>query len=241
MSDETPRPAPRGWFYTWLMTGFAVLGVGAVCIVAGVLIFFVAGQWNGGRPPARVAAGGAAQQSYVVSRIEDVRGTPFEQIVISAGEGAGKVAYSSGAGRDDRNLILLDRRTGANRKLLPDNDHRIETRDLLPAAAMTESDSQDPQDLYVTDEADKPAEVPPAAYYLLVVRAPDAATADLVVGAIAGGPVKAVMHGLDGVDRYWMQDSTHLALICRERQQLYYRVVDMASLTVVTSRRIEID
>jgi hypothetical protein len=49
------------------------------------------------------------------------------------------------------------------------------------------------------------------------------------------------MQGIDGVDTIWMKSATQIGLIVRERLGLYYRIVDVPSLKVVQSKRIEID
>jgi hypothetical protein len=241
---RAPRPPAsgrprRGHWLVWL---FAAVGlIGLLCVIA--LTAMVMG-FDRPRETATVAAE-KKETVFTVGTPEDLPGTSLMHLVISAGSGGrgGSSPYSRG-GDDQRNVLLIDKLTGASRRILPDNESHILSSRFLPAKAQVpdsaRNDSGD-SDTALMGEA-TPSKTLPAAYYLLVLeQGKGSDRQQVLVGTLAGGRQAIVMQGLDGVDTVWMQSPTQIGLLVRERLGLYYRIVDIPSLKAVQSRRIVID
>lgn len=228
---QAAPPRPRTHWIVWL---FALVGVAG--IVAFIFLVVVLGRAYEPRQPAKVA-GRKAEETFTVSNAQPLRGTDLVVMEIAAAEG-GSGSYSGGE-RDVRNILLLDRRTGASRKILPDNSRHVDESRFLPARAEGASVSADDPLMGGPGES---GEGPPPAYYLLEIRQPrNGHLKDVLVGRIADGRQALVMTGIDGIDSHWMDSPTRLGLIVRERLRLYYRIVDIASLRTVENRPIAID
>ena len=239
MSDDRTGSRSRPHWIVWLFAGVGLLGLGAIIVIAWAIL----GIEGSGREPARVA-GPTPEASFAVRDAQPLAGTPFIRIEISAGAGRhGSSLVSSGSSSELRNILLMDRRNGAVRPLLPGNDRRIEQVNFLPAeadSAPTEGGRSRPEE----------EDHPPAYFVLLVgpVEGTDARATgarldqgfDLLVGRLGDDGQAFVMRGLDGVDAIWMQSPSRIGLIVREELNLHYRIVDMTSLRVIGSRRIAI-
>lgn len=238
MSEQ--KPARRFGFSTYVLAGFALIGV----LAAGAVIFLAAIIYSSmpDRQPESKVAGKAPSEQYSVQSVEDLRGTDLVRIDIGIGTDAGRNPYgSSGGGADQRNLILLDRRTGANRRLLTDNSRHIEQSWFFPAVA--EAPAADDGAKVVEYDAAPTVKAPPSppyAYYVLAVRQRDGQTMDLLVGDLASGNQAFVVSGIEGIDKIWMLSPTRVAVLMREKLQLHYRVIDIPTLKVVTAHRLEI-
>jgi len=223
----------------WLVWLFAAVGlIGILCIIA---IAAMVLSFEGHRDVAKVA--GAKQDTvFAVGTPEELPGTNLLHLPVYASQAdrVGSGPYS-GSRDDQRNLLLIDKETGASRRILPTNERRIVSAHFLPAKAQAgASNRDDPLAGAATDGAQ--AKDGPAAYYLLVLDQGGPSQAQqILVGALAGGRQGIVMQGIDGVDSIWMKGPTQIGLIVRERLGLYYRIVDIPSLKVVQSRRLEID
>ncbi|HEV2816486.1 MAG TPA: hypothetical protein VGW40_04595 [Allosphingosinicella sp.] len=236
MSAE-PTPARAGKGPHWIIWVFAIvglLGVAAFIYIAATIMRF-----ESGRPPPAEVVGEGPELSFIVSGVRLLESSNLLQINIAAAPAGRRSAlgsYSGGGGEDLRNIILLDRTTGATRRILPDNGRRIAESWFLPAQA----DILVPRagDRMVAGEQTPP---PPPAYFALLVAQPGQNDLfDLLVGTLAGGGQTYVMQGLEGVDSVWMQSPTRIGFIVRERFNLHYRIVDIPTLRVVQSRRIAI-
>jgi hypothetical protein len=230
-----PGPGPRSGTH-WIVWIFAVVGVlGALSFIILAAMIFGAGSRQ---PPAAVVAETSASR-FVVRDAEPIRGTNLVRISIAAG--AERSPYSSGGMDDERNILLLDRTSGAVRRLLPDNGRRIARSYFLPARAEA---SADPSGEIAEDRdgtgSNSPAPLPPAYFALLVAQPDQGERFDLVIGALADEQHGFTMPGLAGVDGVWMQNPTQIALIVREGLNLFYRIVDVPSRRIVLSRRIAI-
>lgn len=230
-AEEAPAPRrPRTHWIVWL---FALVGlVGILAVVA--LTVMVSNAFDQ-HQPAKVA-GTKAEEILTVQSVRALPGTDLIQMEVGTSSPSG--SYSGSGGSDLRNILLLDRRTGASRRLLSDNSRRIRQSRFLPARAEPGAAPADAEVL-MSGQVDDRA---PAAYYLLEVaheRDPD--VEDVLVGRLADGRQGVVMAGIDGVDLIWMDSPTRLGLIVREKLRLYYRIVDIPSLKVVESRPIAID
>jgi hypothetical protein len=237
MSDEPGPAAPRQRPH-WIIWLFAVVGL--LGVIAFIMLAVMIAGLDRRREPAAVVAE-TSEIHFVVRDATPLHGTNFVQIAIAAGPAPG--AYSSGGRDDQRNILLLDRTSGAVRRLLPDNSRRIARSYFLPAAAEAEAAAgpSDEFDAVRDAEADTRSPTPPPAYVALLVAQPDHDDRfDLLIGTLAGGAPPFAMQNLAGVDGVWMQSPTQVALIVREGLNLFYRIVDIPSRRLVLSRRIAI-
>jgi hypothetical protein len=192
----------------------------------------------GPRRPARVVAETPAR-NVTVRQASPLPGTNLVRIDIAAG--SDRPGYGSlSRGLDDlRNILLLDRTSGDVRRLLPDNNRRIAASYFLPARADVTAPS--PGELITVREEGSEEDMPPPAYFALLVTQPNQEDRfDLLVGTLAGPETGYVMRGLEGIDSVWMQSPTRAGLVVRERMNLYYRIVDIPARRVILSRRIAI-
>ena len=222
----------------WVILLFAVAGMlGTVLVAVLVAIFIFAGGRSG--EPTEVA-GKAAETVFTIGQPQLLAGTSLIEMDVSASHGGSGNPYS-GRGQDTRNILLIDKKSGAGRRLLPDNDHHIEPARFL--SAKSDLPEKAPGDDVVDAPPDRPggtAPVSPVAYYVLDVDRPDSRH-DILVGALSSGRQQVVMQGIDGIDGVWMQSPTQIGFIVRDRLKLFYRVIDIRPLKVVQSRRIAID
>ncbi|WHU02053.1 MULTISPECIES: hypothetical protein [unclassified Sphingomonas] len=234
MSDSPPVEAPKPWRPSFggqmgalVIGALAMIGaiVGLLAIVMAVAMFYDGPRHR--EAPAQVEAK-AANEVFAVSEVTPLRGINLTEIVIaterSIGRGGG--SYSAGEPADDRNVILLDKASGASRKILPDNSRRILERQYLAGASGGDAAQKKPE--------------PPFAYYLFRVRA-QAGKEDVLVGDLATGRQAFLLTGLDGVDKIWMQSPTRVALLMRQGRKLQYRAIEIPALKVVVARPVEID
>jgi len=224
---------------SWLVWPFAALGVvTAIAIIW--LVVATAGSFSSD-DRAIVAPDHAGGETLEVGNVAPLIGTNLIAIEIDAvDDGAsGKGLWGSSYADDTRNLLLLDRKTGASRRILPNNSTRIAAIDYLPAAAEARSQSADEIDR----SAGSNGKGPPPAYYLLMIERRlknDDKVYDLLVGTLATGKQAIVMSGLSGMDQNGMIDPTRLGVVVREGKALYYRVIDIPALKQVESNKIEI-
>ena len=236
---ETVKQGGAGRILIWIFAGVGLLAAIAVIwlamMVAGV------GGWDRARRDAPIAVKGQ-NIPFSVQDVRDVRGTGLVQLAIGIPGRSGKVASSSGAYEfDHRNLILLDKATGASRRLLADNHRRIVEFRFLPAVAAV--DGAQRRDEEYIEEADEEADgkkVPPAAYYVLAVSEVEGEKQDVLVGNIAGGRQAYLLKNIDGIDRMWMLTPTRLAMVVREGMAVHYKVIDVPTLKLVLARPVEI-
>ena len=231
MSAEAPAPAPpsRPHWIVWLFAGVGLAG-----LLAFILLVAMISSPFADRQPAKVA-GKTSDETFTVGSVRSVPGTDLLQMEIAASRASGGGSYSR-RGSDVRNILLLDRKTGASRRILPDNRRRIADSWFLPAQSEAAGDRDD---MLSDPEDDRRG---PAAYYLLLVDHPgNPDLQDVLVGRLADSRQGFVMTAIDGLDSTWMDSPTRLGLIVRERLRLHYRIVDIPSLKVVESRPIVID
>lgn len=232
-AEEAAAPrAPRAHWIVWL---FAIVGLGGIVAFI-LLVAAVTGPFDR-RQPAKVA-GTKAEETFTVGGVQPLTGTQLVQMDIAASGGSGSY---SGKGPDVRNILLLDRRTGASRRILPDNSRRISRSSFLPAQAEQVAQTAGDALMGVDGRTADDSRAPPAYYLLEVEQRGNPELEDLLVGRIADGKQAFVMTGIDGVDSTWMDSPTRLGLIVREKLRLYYRVIDIRSLKVVENRPIAID
>lgn len=234
MSAEREPPSRRLPPGQWLLWLFATVGlVGLLAVIALVAMLYDSGR---GYEPAKVQ-GAKPETLFVLGNVNELAGTNLIRIDINARDSRRGSSSLSGGGPDTRNILLLDKATGASRKLLADNSRQIEQSRFLPAKAGLVASGDDPL-MGEPDAADRP---PPAYYVLAVAQGPGGGVRDILVGTLSGGRQAYVMRGVDGIDSIWMHSPAQVGFLVRERLGLYYRIVDIPSLKVVTSRRVAID
>lgn len=254
MSDSGSAESPSRNRPHWLVVGLAAIGlcalVGFVLLLFGLGVF--GGDFGGRREPAKVADV-AGRATFVVGQVSELDGTDLVRIDIMAdrSDRISASSYGSGSGTPDRlrNILLLDKGEGTTRPILPNNERLIVSSRFLPAQADRAGTSDDGMVREIEGARDVSPALPPA-YYLLTIRSADARTGsgdaepsneiDLLVGTLATGRQGIVMRGIDAVESSWMQSATQLGLVVRDDLALHYRVIDIPTLRVVTSRRIEI-
>jgi hypothetical protein len=229
MNDAAPPPARFGRIVIWL---FAALGV-ATALAIIWLVIMIGGTWDS-REPAVVAGKAAPGEVLVVGNIELLEGTGLIAIEIGVPQG-GTLKSGSGSGHsidETRNLLLLDRKTGTSRRVLPDNGTAIDEIRYFPAVA----------DSGAVGRYDGDGDGQPAFYMLTLERelANGDKVYDLLAGTLATGKQGIVMRGLSGIQQFSMLDTTRLGLVVREDKALYYRVIDIPALKQVESYKIEI-
>ena len=233
MSAE-PGAAPARRIH-WLVWPFALIGL--LGIVAIIFIAFVLFDTQQSYQPAKVA-GAAPEITFTLGDAREVHGTNLLhiEVAVTRGSGGGSSGYQ-GRQEDIRNILLLDKASGASRKLLPDNSRRIASSRYFPAEAQL----VDP-DGFDSMEVDSNEPGPPSEYYALTVEAADEARGiDLLIGELRSGRQAYVMRGLDGIDSMWTHSPTQLGFLVRERLALYHRIVDIPTLKVVQSRQVKVD
>src|SRR4051812_16196321 len=180
LSAEKPAPLHRTHWAVQLLAAAGLLGlVGFILIV----VLFVAMGGPRDYQPAKVE-GNDRKVTFTGGNPSDLPGTGLTRMDIAASAADG--AYSSGRAQDTRNVLLIDRATGASRKLLPDNSRTIDQIYFLPATATPATDASDNPEMLVTGSDEKRTAVSPA-YYLLVLRRAEPDTRDVLVGTLDGG------------------------------------------------------
>jgi hypothetical protein len=230
MNDAAPSAGRFGRVLVWL---FAALGVAAAIAIVWVVI--VVTRFDREREPAVVAGHPPPGEVLVVGAVDQHEGPGVIAIEIGVPQNGG---IKSGSGsysiEETRNLLLLDRKAGTSRSVLPDNGTRIAEIDYFPAVAEGGA---------ISDYDDERSGDAPPAYYLLTLerelRNGDRVY-DLLAGTLATGQQGIVMRGLSGMEQSSMLDAARLGIVVREGQALYYRVIDLPSLKQVESHKIEI-
>jgi hypothetical protein len=214
---------------------WSLVALGAIILVVVVLVVLQPGPGSGARQPG-VVAGETPDTRFAVTGAQPLVGTNLVQIDIgtSRADYDGGSFSSSGNSGERRNILLLDRTTGAARRLLPDNGRRIAQAYFLPAQT---DYSATPSETDAPSGVDAP---PPAFFVLLVAQAERRDRFDLLVGSLAGPEQSFVMQAIEGVDGVWMQSPTRIGLLVRERLNLFYRIIDVPTLRVVQARRVAI-
>ena len=213
--------------------------IGGLALIVLLLMVLSSGR-GGSRDEARVAAKRAdTEVQFTLIQPQALSGTSLLRMDIAAFQSRDRGGYSgSGDGPDIRNVLLVDKASGASWKLLPGESRRIGKTHLLPA----KPDQTEATDNSGSGVQETRREVSPPAYFLIELRrdATERGPVDIVVGTLAGDRRAMVMRNIDGVDEVWMHSPTQIGVVVREGLALYYRLVDVPTLKVVLSRKIEI-
>lgn len=232
MSADAARTRPQ-WLYA-VVGGLVAVG-GLVLLLLAALFGF--SLFGGGRHEPAKIVDKAGTTVFILGQVQDLSGSNLVRVNITAAERSDENPYgslSSGGGvADTRNILLLNKTTGATRKLLPDNSRRIIADQFL--AAETDSNISGPPGVVRNERSS-----PPAYYLLTVASANDEKRLDVLVGTLATGRQAFVMRNVAGVESIWMQTPTRIGTIVREGLGLHYRIVDVPTLQVVASRSIDI-
>lgn len=219
-----------------------VLTAAAVIFLAVVVARFESGRAREAAPVETKAS----SERFAIGDVDAIKGTRFNEIVIAteASIGGGSGGYSRGRERDERNIILLDKATGANRKLLADNSRHIAARYYLPALEGAEEPTPGGY-LAAIEEAEGKAEsgktvAPTLAYHVLVVDAVGGKSQDVLIGDLRSGQQAFVLTGIDGLDRLWMQSPTRMGILMRQGRKLRYRAIDLTTLKIVAAQDVDI-
>ena len=225
LSAEPEAPAGRRRRLAWPLVLLGLIGMT-------ILLFVLLWPRQDQRRDARDVAGGPPETQLRVTQAQPLAGTNLVEIAI--GTGSYGCSYSSGGGTEQRNILLLDRTTGAVRRLLRDNQRVIQQAWFLPPQANFAISSSD---VTMSSGEDTP---PPAYFVLLVAQAESGMKRDLLFGSLASPEQRFVMEGIDGVDSMWMQSATQIGMLVRDRETLFYRIVDIPTLRVVQQHQIAI-
>jgi hypothetical protein len=241
MIEETKQNQSSGlrWLI-WIFAGVGLVGLLAIIFLA----VLVEGSFN---EPARapvVTADG--KEIFSVGQITPLSGSNIIAVDINSGNergGYGSSGISKGSGSgDQRNVLLIDKVTGISSPILPDNSKRIGNISYLSTKSnVTAIGGQYAGAAAVAEGASKDRDKP-VAYYLLEIaesKFPDGPFS-LFAGTLATRKQGIVMKNIDTVESLWMLSATEVGMIVREKQVLYFRVVDIPELKLTKSVKIEI-
>src|SRR5688572_11767033 len=147
-ADEAPTKQPAGLVQR-LVPGLALIGLLAILAFVALAV----GMSSLYEPPRPAQVAGAAPETvFTVGNVQELEGGNLIRMDITAsGGGEGSSGpYSGGSGNEVRNILLLDRKTGTSRKLLPDHERRIAASHFL--AAETDLEVGGNSDLEVIEE-----------------------------------------------------------------------------------------
>lgn len=235
--QASPPPAisnPARPVWRWVVWLFAAIGLlAAITVLWLVAVLF---GWQLDRREQAVVAKAGEERLFVVDAIDPLPATSLVAIRIGLLNDVGKV--SSSYGRELRNVLLLDRKTGSSRRLLPDNTREISDLHFLPGEDQGERFAPSAQ---VGNAPDAKQQRPPR-YVFFLLSQPDHRDkgSSLMVGPVAAGDPIATLQGIDRIDHFDMVDDSHVALIARQRGQLHFLVLDLAARKVTEDHPIDI-
>lgn len=164
--------------------------------------------------------------------VNQVEGTRFFTVPIVRVEHAGSDGYFTKgyAGGDERNRLIVDSTTGANRRVLPGTDFQI-VNWIEPkvAASKTVGSSFDSTDDGAADQRS-------SGIYAAVVKRPgrtdkDPVTYDLLLGRYEDGKQTWAARGLSGVESLWLTPDQRIALVAATPKGGVFRLYDPGSLS----------
>jgi hypothetical protein len=161
--------------------------------------------------------------------IDQVEGTRFFTVPIVRTEHESSGSFSSYAGSDERNRLIVDSTTGASRRVLPNADFSI-VNWIEPKVEMEKTRAG-----AVEDTAKGDNEARPSGIYAAVVKRPgkankDSATYDLLFGRFEDGKQAWVASGLAGVEAVWFTPDHKLAVVAASAKGGIFRLYDPVSI-----------
>jgi len=180
-------------------------------------------QHDDDRPKRAVGADPSAVLTF--GPITEVEGTPFFTMPIVRKGGRGADSYGgSDSGTDERNRLIIDSRTGASRRVLPNEDFELVTW-IEPKPRAADTDDND------TEAA---ASRKPSGLYAAVVlrsgrvdRGTD--TYDVLLGRFATGQQQWIARGVTDVQGVWITPEGKLAMIAAVGDHGTFRLYDPAT------------
>ena len=157
--------------------------------------------------------------------IDQVEGTRFFTIpIVRVEHGASGSFSKSYAGSDERNRLIVDSKTGASRKVLPNTDYAI-VNWIEPTISASDSSEY---------RAGERSDDRSSGLYAAVVRRPgktdkDAATYDLLLGRFEDGQQAWIARGLSGVEAMWITNEGKLAVVAALGNRGIFRLYDPTS------------
>lgn len=234
-----PSPAaPAKPWWRWLLWPFVILGV--LAAIALIWLMVVVLDLGGGRREVPVIAKAGEERRFDVGQIAPIDGTALIAIEITAAYSSGTI--SKGYGSDLRNVLLLDRRTGRSRRILPDNTRQISGLRYLPDGSGTALvvDGVNVVEETSADAARRKRKPARFIVFELTDPAHREKGIDLMVSEVAAGEAVAVLRGIDGIDHLEMLDDEHASAIVREKGQLRFKVLDIPARKVAEDHLIDI-
>ena len=223
--------------FNWIIWCFAVVGLLTALAIISIALP-LQGSFNN-RVPAQVK-GEKSSITYIVDNVEPLTGTKYVTMDISSRSDSSSISSGSikGSGLDQRNILLLDKLSGENRKILPDNNKKIVEASFFSAKEGRHVDSVDQA---VRAAGGDNTDSQPMAYYLVEIEdfVIDSKIS-VLIGTLATGKQGVVMAGIDGIDSKWMLSPTEVGMLVREKQMLYLRVINIPELKVVKSVKLKI-
>jgi hypothetical protein len=160
--------------------------------------------------------------------IDQVEGTRFFTVPIVRTEHENRGSFSSYAGSDERNRLIVDSTTGASRRVLPNTDFSI-VNWIEPKAEMTKTGIG-----AMEEAAEDGGKARPSGIYAAVVKRPgktdkDSATYDLLFGRFEDGKQVWAASGLAGVEAVWLTPDRKLAVVAASAKGGIFRLYDPVS------------
>jgi hypothetical protein len=228
---------------TWIFAAVGLLGVFAVIYLA----IMINGSFYEAKTAPVVAADG--KEVFEIGEIQPLAGSNIVAVNINADDegnryGSAGISKGSSSG-DQRNILFIDKITGNSSRLFPDNSNRIV--DVTYLSAMPQAFAGTGQNLaamtaaaaveYTSQDTDAPV-----AYYLLEIAEikGQSSPISILVGTLASRKQAIVMKNITSVENHWMLSKTELGLLVREKQELYFKVVNIPDLKMTKSVKIEI-
>jgi len=230
-------------FITLLFAGLGLLTAAAIIFLAVTILSVSTRQ----RPAEEVKAQ-KGTETFRVESVESVQGQDlFAIIVAAANQDGGSISYTkSTRSIHQRNIILMNRSTGATRRIFPNNQHRMLGYRFLPSGEGA-TNFDDTSVTVVDHDSDYRSQKNAVALFYAVqisdVNEHDGLppTRSLLIGTIATAKQGIVLSGVDGIEQMWMAKPNQLGLLVREKMRLIYHIIDIPTLKIVATRPVDVD
>ena len=220
----------------WQYNALVIAGIGTVVLLMLVLTVVLPALWSTGSPGSDQQFLPDIGERNVRPRLQGlthIDGTPYLSIIVGVPDDeqpySSTSSSSSSFGNDDRNVLLIDSRTGISRYVLPDNSRALRQWYVLRTGG------------------DREAAGPARAYAALVSKAGPVKSDgsieggfDLLVGNFATGRQIWVARGLAAAEAPQLLDDNHVGVLVWEGDKLAYRIIDLTSFETRLSKDIPI-